>query len=58
VWQVDPEERTVAVYERGQDPPRVYDRTQTIECGYALTGFHLVLPDLFSELDRSAGAPK
>ncbi len=58
VWQVDPEERTVAVYEKGQDQPRVYDRTQTIECRYSLTGFHLVLPDLFSELDRSAGATR
>ena len=58
VWEVDPEERTVAVYERGQDQPRVYDRTQTIEGQYSLTGFQLVLPALFSELDRSAGATK
>ncbi len=58
VWQVDPEERTVAVYEKGQDQPRVYERTQTIECRDILTGFHLVLPELFSELDRSAGATK
>jgi len=58
VWQVDPEERNVSVYEKGQDQPRVYDRTQTIECRDFLTGFRLVLPELFSELDRSAGAPK
>jgi len=58
VWEVDPEERTVAVYEKGQDQPRVYDRTQTIECRYSLTGFQLVLADLFSELDRSAGTTK
>jgi Uma2 family endonuclease len=58
VWQVDPEERNVSVYEKGQDQPRVYDRTQTIECRDFLTGFRLVLPELFSELDRSAGATK
>ncbi len=58
VWEVDPEERTVAVYEKGQDQPRTYDRTHTIEGQYSLTGFQLVLPSLFSELDRSAGATK
>jgi len=54
VWEVDPETRTVAVYQKGQDQPMVFDQTRTIECGGSLAGFHLVLADLFAELDRSA----
>jgi Uma2 family endonuclease len=54
VWEVDPDERTVAVYQKGQDQPVVFDQTQTIECAGSLAGFHLVLADLFAELDRSA----
>ena len=54
VWEVDPEERTVAVYLKGQDQPMVFDQTRTIECGGSLAGFHLVLADLFAELDQSA----
>jgi Uma2 family endonuclease len=54
VWEVDPEERTVAVYQKGQDQPVIFDRTRTIECAGSLAGFHLVLADLFSELDRTA----
>ncbi len=52
VWEVDPKQRTITVFERGKKKPRVYDRTQTIECSRSLTGFRLVLADLFSELDR------
>ena len=52
VWEVDPDKRSVEVYHRGQDRPTVYDQTQTIECGSTLTGFRLVLADLFGELDR------
>lgn len=52
VWLIDPEERTVAVYERGQDQPRILDQRQTLVCGNALTGFHLVLADFFAELDQ------
>jgi Uma2 family endonuclease len=53
VWEVDPEKRSVTVYERGKKKPRVYNHSQTIECGRSLAGFRLVLADLFGELDRS-----
>jgi Uma2 family endonuclease len=52
VWEVDPESRTVIVYDRDEKKPRVYDASQTIECRRALSGFQLILSELFSELDR------
>jgi hypothetical protein len=51
-WEVDPKKRTVAVYERGKRKPRLYNQSQSIECGLKLVGFRLVLAELFSELDR------
>ena len=53
VWEVDPEERTVTVYQNGNDQPMVFDQTRTIECAGSLAGFQLVLADLFAELDRT-----
>jgi Uma2 family endonuclease len=53
VWEVDPAKRSVAVYERGKKKPRLYNHSQTIECGRSLAGFRLVLADLFGELDRN-----
>ncbi len=53
VWEVDRGKRSVEVYERGKEKMRVYNQTQTIECGSTLTGFRLVLADLFGELDQT-----
>ena len=51
VWEVDPGNRTVIVYE-GLDRSRVLTETQTLDGGDVLPGFTLALADLFAELDR------
>jgi Uma2 family endonuclease len=51
VWEVDPEERTVAVY-TGPEQPTVLTQEQTLDGGQVLPGFTLPLRDLFAELDR------
>jgi Uma2 family endonuclease len=53
VWLVNPKSRTVAVYEKGQESPRIYDQSQTIQGQFSLAGFRLVVADLFAEIDRS-----
>jgi Uma2 family endonuclease len=52
VWLVYPKTRTVAVYEKGRESPRIYDQSQTIEGQFALVDFRLVVADLFAEFDR------
>jgi Uma2 family endonuclease len=51
VWEVDPEERTVAVY---TTPGKftVLKRSDLLDGGNALPGFSLSLDKLFGELDR------
>jgi Uma2 family endonuclease len=59
VWEVDAEKRSITVFKRGRSRPVVYDQSQTIEAGKTLKGFHLVLADLFGELDEvEAKLPK
>lgn len=51
VWEVDPETRTVAVF----DTPRrstVLDESKSLEGGEILPGFALPLANLFGEFDR------
>ena len=51
VWEIDPEARTVAVYE---EPERatLLGLAQTLNGGEVLPGFALLLADLFADLDR------
>ena len=51
VWEVDPVDRTVAVYD-APERSTVLDITQTLDGGDVLPGFLLPLADLFGELDR------
>ena len=51
IWEVDPRNRTVAVFETSE-LSIVLDRTQTLDGGSVLPGFVLPLFDLFGELDR------
>lgn len=52
VWEIDPERRTVAVYQDPVTPPTVLDENGTLEGGEMLPGFTLSLRELFQELDR------
>jgi Uma2 family endonuclease len=54
VWDVDPEARTVAVYD-APERFRLLAETDTLDGGDLLPGFALRLADLFGELDQSRG---
>ncbi|WP_165233439.1 Uma2 family endonuclease [Aquisphaera insulae] len=54
VWEVDPRNRTLAVYERGVASVRVLQQSETLEAKGTLVGFSVVLSDLFAELDRTS----
>jgi len=51
VWEVDPKNRTVAVY-NAPDRPMLLNETQTLDGGNILPDFKLPLAQLFGELDR------
>lgn len=51
VWEVDPQARTVSVYE-SPETPTVLDALATLDGGAVLPGFALPLAELFAELDR------
>ncbi len=51
VWEIDPESRTVAVYET-PDRFLFLDGTRSLDGGAVLPGFTLQLHDLFAEMDR------
>ncbi len=51
VWEVDPKNRTVAVY-TAEDQSTLLDATQMLDGGNVLSGFKLPLGQLFGELDR------
>lgn len=52
VWEIDPEARTVAVYESADAPVRVLTAADTLTGEPALPGFAVPLAELFAELDR------
>jgi Uma2 family endonuclease len=52
VWEIDPEERTVAVYTSVESPVAILAAADTLDGGEVLPGFTLPLQDLFAELDR------
>jgi Uma2 family endonuclease len=54
VWEVDPDDRTVAVYTGPEEPDAVKNPSDTLDGGAVLPGFGLRLQDLFVELDRRA----
>jgi len=54
VWEVDPDDRTVAVYTSPDRPVSVKTESDTLDGGAVLPGFTLVLRELFAELDRRA----
>jgi Uma2 family endonuclease len=51
VWEIDPEERTVAIYESADNPVVVLTAADTLDGGEVLPGFRLPLAELFAELD-------
>lgn len=56
VWEFDPVQRTVAVYEAPEDP-MILDATMTLDGGEVLPGFVLSLAELFAELDEQGDQP-
>ena len=54
VWEVDPESRTVAIYD-APERFQTLSQTDTLDGGDLLPGFTLRLVDLFGELDQSRG---
>lgn len=52
VWLVDPNARTVAVYDAPDRPPRILGEADTLDGGSVLAGLTLSLKGLFAELDR------
>lgn len=58
VWIVDPERRTIAVYDRDEPTnPRLYTENEVIELTEILPGFRLSLADLFGEIDEFHNGP-
>ncbi len=51
-WEIDPRQRTVAVYASPEPPAAVLTAADTLDGGAVLPGFALPLQDLFAELDR------
>ena len=56
VWEVDINDRTVAVYTPGSDV-RLLGESETLDGGAVLPGFNVLLKELFSALDAH-GAPQ
>jgi Uma2 family endonuclease len=54
VWEVDPESRTVSVY-NAPERFQMLSETDTLDGGDLLPGFALRLTDLFGELDQARG---
>ena len=54
VWEVDPEQRTAAVYTRPENAA-LLSEADVLDGGNVLPGFTLALRDVFAELDRHAG---
>jgi Uma2 family endonuclease len=54
VWEVDPESRTVSVYD-APERFQMLSETDTLDGGDLLPGFALRLTDLFGELDQARG---
>lgn len=52
VWEVEPNDRTVAVY-TAPEGPTVLTAGQNLDGGVVLQGFTLALNDVFAELDRN-----
>ncbi|WP_165072011.1 Uma2 family endonuclease [Paludisphaera rhizosphaerae] len=58
VWIVDPERRSIAVYDRDEpETPRVYAENDVIELAEILPGFRLSLAELFGEIDEFQNGP-
>ncbi|HVJ80991.1 MAG TPA: Uma2 family endonuclease, partial [Planctomycetia bacterium] len=51
VWEVDPDARTVAVFE-GASESRTLSASESLAAPILLPGFAMSLADLFAELDR------
>jgi len=50
-WVIDPPTRTVAIYERfSEAPARILGETDTLDGGVVLTGFTLLISELFAPL--------
>jgi Uma2 family endonuclease len=49
VWIIDPQQRTIAIYERGSDQFTLLGQDRTLSGGDVLPGFEIALADIFED---------